>query len=135
MKNRPLYARMGYALAGLRAALRTEASIRTEALALVAWIAVLCWLQPAAVWWALYRLSRELGSGTASLASYTTCTSRLLAASRITSQSPRPTAISLCIPRCLECTAWTNWRDEFHGRIAAKKLARNPAAIQEQKDE
>ena len=47
MKNRPLYARMGYALAGLRAALRTEA------LALVAWIGVLCWLQPAAVWWAL----------------------------------------------------------------------------------
>jgi diacylglycerol kinase (ATP) len=53
MKNQPLYARMGYALAGLRAALRTEASIRIEAGVLVLWIAVLCWLQPAAVWWAL----------------------------------------------------------------------------------
>jgi diacylglycerol kinase (ATP) len=53
MKNRPLHERLGFALAGLRAALASEASVRTEALALVLWIGVLCWLQPAPVWGAL----------------------------------------------------------------------------------
>jgi diacylglycerol kinase (ATP) len=60
MKNRPLHERMGFALAGLRAALASEASVRTEALALVLWIGVLCWLQPAPVWWALSILSMQL---------------------------------------------------------------------------
>jgi diacylglycerol kinase (ATP) len=60
MKNRPLHERMGFALAGLRAALASEASVRTEALALVLWIGVLCWLQPAPVWWALSILSMLL---------------------------------------------------------------------------
>jgi len=60
MKNRPLHERMGFALAGLRAALATEASVRTEALCLVAWIGVLCWLRPAPGWWALSILSMLL---------------------------------------------------------------------------
>ncbi|MGQ0552633.1 MAG: diacylglycerol kinase [Planctomycetota bacterium] len=53
MKNRPLKERMGFALAGLRAAIASESSVRTELLALVGWVGVLCWLQPAAIWWAL----------------------------------------------------------------------------------
>jgi undecaprenol kinase len=60
MKNRPIHQRMGFALAGLRAALATEASVRTEAFALVAWLGVLCWLRPAAVWWALSILAMVL---------------------------------------------------------------------------
>jgi len=60
MKNRPIHERMGFALAGLRAALVTEASVRTEALALVAWLGVLCWLRPAATWWALSILAMVL---------------------------------------------------------------------------
>lgn len=60
MKNGPLHERMGFALAGLRAGLLSEASIRTEAFALVAWLGVLAWLQPAPVWWALSILSMLL---------------------------------------------------------------------------
>jgi diacylglycerol kinase (ATP) len=60
MKNRPLHERMGFAWAGLRTALRTEASVRTEALALVLWLGVLCWLRPAPFWWALSILSMLL---------------------------------------------------------------------------
>jgi undecaprenol kinase len=52
-KSQPMHKRMGYALAGLRAAWRDEASIRTEVLALLGWTGVLCWLRPAPVWWAL----------------------------------------------------------------------------------
>lgn len=53
MKNRPLHERLGFALAGLRAGLATEASVRTEAAALVLWIGVLSWLRPEPIWWAL----------------------------------------------------------------------------------
>lgn len=60
MKNRPIHERMGFALAGLRAALKSEHSVRTEAAAFVAWLGVLCWLRPAPVWWALSLLSMLL---------------------------------------------------------------------------
>ena len=43
---------------------------------------------------------------TACWALYIICTNRCRGASRITSRSPRPTAISRCTPRCSACTAY-----------------------------
>lgn len=56
MKNRPFLHRLGYAVAGLVAAWRSEASFRQQLLAAVAAILALCLLQPPLVWWALILL-------------------------------------------------------------------------------
>lgn len=53
MKSRPLWQRIGWALAGLRECWRTEGSFRTQCACAAAGLALLAWLQPAAVWWAL----------------------------------------------------------------------------------
>ncbi|NIJ63751.1 diacylglycerol kinase (ATP) [Sphingomonas leidyi] len=53
MKGRPFRARMGFALAGIRAGWAREASFRSQArLAAMALLALLL-LRPAPVWWAL----------------------------------------------------------------------------------
>jgi undecaprenol kinase len=53
LKNRPLGTRLGFAIAGLRHAVRSEQSLRTHLLAVVLLLIVLCVLRPPAVWWAL----------------------------------------------------------------------------------
>lgn len=56
MKNRSLAARIGFALAGWRAAWSRERSFRTQAwCALLAFIA-LCTLQPSILWWVVVML-------------------------------------------------------------------------------
>jgi undecaprenol kinase len=55
-KNRPLAARLKFALAGLRHAVRTERSLRTQLLLLGGVLLALVVLRPAAVWWALVAL-------------------------------------------------------------------------------
>ncbi|MET0308945.1 MAG: diacylglycerol kinase [Sphingomonas sp.] len=53
MKNRPFRVRMGFALSGIRACWRGEASFRTQArLAALALTALLV-LRPAPIWWAV----------------------------------------------------------------------------------
>jgi len=44
---------MGFALHGIGAGLRAEASLRFQALAAALVLAVLVWRRPSAVWWAL----------------------------------------------------------------------------------
>ena len=56
MKNRSFAARLGFALAGIRHALRAERSFRTQTAAAAAIFGVLLWLRPAPVWWALVGL-------------------------------------------------------------------------------
>jgi undecaprenol kinase len=53
MKNQPFPVRLGFALAGLVAALRTENSFRFQLLAAVAVLAALVWVKPPPVWWAV----------------------------------------------------------------------------------
>jgi len=53
MKNKSFGHRMGFALHGIAAALRSEASLRFQALAAALVLAVLVWRRPGAVWWAL----------------------------------------------------------------------------------
>jgi undecaprenol kinase len=55
-KNRSFAARLGYAWAGLRLAVRSERSLRTQLLVLAGVILGMGWLHPAAVWWALVGL-------------------------------------------------------------------------------
>jgi undecaprenol kinase len=55
-KNRSFLQRLGFAMAGLRHALRGERSFRTQLLLLLVVIMVLAYLQPPAVWWALVSL-------------------------------------------------------------------------------
>lgn len=57
MKNRPIHARVGFALAGLRWAARSEHSFRFHLVAAGLVIVLLCWLRPAPVWWALISLT------------------------------------------------------------------------------
>lgn len=57
MKGHRFTARLGFALAGLRAAWRQEKSLRTHALATVATTALLVWTQAPALWWALMALT------------------------------------------------------------------------------
>lgn len=52
MKNQGFNSRLGFALAGVRAAWRSERSLRTQGYLALAWLLVMLWLQPAAVWWA-----------------------------------------------------------------------------------
>lgn len=57
MKGRPFFERLGFALAGLRLALRQEPSLRSHALAAVA-VAGVLWASGAApLWWAVGALS------------------------------------------------------------------------------
>jgi undecaprenol kinase len=57
MKNRPFRYRVGFAIAGILAALRTEHSFRTQVFAAVAVLGVLAWLRPAPLWWAIIVLT------------------------------------------------------------------------------
>lgn len=56
MKNRPFFARFGFAMSGLREALVKEQSFRIQLVAAVLVIAVLFALRPTPVWWALFIL-------------------------------------------------------------------------------
>lgn len=55
-KNLSIARRLGFALAGLRHALRTERSLRTELGILVVVFLALAYLRPPALWWALVSL-------------------------------------------------------------------------------
>jgi len=52
-KNQPFYKRLGFAVHGVRAAWRCEASFRTQCLAVACVVLVLAWRRPAPVWCAL----------------------------------------------------------------------------------
>lgn len=52
-KNQPFYKRLGFAMHGIHAAVRNEASFRTQCYATVLVMLVLAWRQPAPLWWAL----------------------------------------------------------------------------------
>lgn len=56
MKNRPLAARLGFALAGILACWRTERSFRTHTACAALAVAALVLIRPASVWWALIGL-------------------------------------------------------------------------------
>ena len=56
-KNQRFSARLGFALRGIAAALRTEASLRFQAGVGAAALVVLLALRPPAVWWALVLLA------------------------------------------------------------------------------
>lgn len=53
MKNHPFHTRLGFALAGLRAAWHHEKSFRTQSWGALAALLLLLLLQPAPLWWAL----------------------------------------------------------------------------------
>lgn len=53
LKNRPFRQRLGFALTGISAAWRGEASFRIQLGAAAGVLLALLWLRPAAVWWAL----------------------------------------------------------------------------------
>jgi len=57
MKNQALLYRFGFALAGLRAAWRTENSFKTHVAAAVVVLAALLWFEPAPIWWAIALLT------------------------------------------------------------------------------
>ena len=57
MKNQAFLYRLGFAVAGLRTAWRTESSFKAHVLAAAAVLAVLLWLQPAPLWWAIAALT------------------------------------------------------------------------------
>jgi undecaprenol kinase len=56
MKNRPFRERMGFAVAGMRACWRGEASFRAQARLAGLALAALIVLRPAPIWWALIAL-------------------------------------------------------------------------------
>lgn len=53
MKNQSFNARLGFAIAGLRAAWHSERSLRTQAYLAAMLLIVMLWLQPDALWWAV----------------------------------------------------------------------------------
>ncbi len=53
MKNQPFARRLGFAIAGLKTALRSEDSFRFHVLAGCAVFGVLVWWRPAPIWWAV----------------------------------------------------------------------------------
>ncbi len=57
MKNQPFHKRLGFALQGISAAWRTEASFRQQCLAALAVLVFLGWCRPAPLWWALLLLN------------------------------------------------------------------------------
>ena len=52
-KNQPFYKRLGFAVHGIRAAWRNEASFCTQSIATFLVLLVLLWRQPAPLWWAV----------------------------------------------------------------------------------
>ncbi len=60
MKNRPFHERLGFALAGLREAWKSEASFRTHVALGALTLIGMCVLRPAPVWWALVGLAAML---------------------------------------------------------------------------
>lgn len=60
MKNRPFAERMGFALAGWRAAWRRENSFRVQGAMAALALAALLVLRPAPIWWALVVLASVL---------------------------------------------------------------------------
>jgi undecaprenol kinase len=60
VKNQSFIRRLGFALGGLAAAVRTESSFRTHLVATVAVAIGLLWLRPAPLWWALVALAVAL---------------------------------------------------------------------------
>lgn len=60
MKNRPFRERMGFAVAGWRAAWRSEASFRAQGRMAVLALLALIVLRPAPLWWALVILVAAL---------------------------------------------------------------------------
>jgi undecaprenol kinase len=56
-KNQPFPARVGFALAGLAAAIRSERSLRFQLLALVAMLVALAVLRVEPLWWAIIALA------------------------------------------------------------------------------
>ena len=56
-KNRSLWQRVGFALAGLMHGLRTERSVRFQVVVLVLVVAALAVLRPEPVWWAAAALA------------------------------------------------------------------------------
>lgn len=60
MKGRPLRERLGFASAGLRAAVRREASFRTHLGFACAALVALVLLRPAPIWWALVAVTITL---------------------------------------------------------------------------
>lgn len=57
MKNRPFPERLAFALTGIAAAWRSEASFRTQLVIAAGVVLVLLWLRPAAAWWAMVLLA------------------------------------------------------------------------------
>ena len=57
MKNKAFHRRLGFAIAGIREALRSENSFRFHAVAACGVLAVLAWVKPPAVWWAVIVLT------------------------------------------------------------------------------
>ncbi|HUW29800.1 MAG TPA: diacylglycerol kinase [Sulfuriferula sp.] len=57
MKNRPFLERLGFALTGIAAAWRGEASFRIQLVIAAGVVLVLLWLRPAAAWWAIVLLA------------------------------------------------------------------------------
>jgi diacylglycerol kinase (ATP) len=53
MKNLPFARRLGFALAGIRTAWRTEASLKFHVAAAIAVLLVLLWVRPSPLWWAV----------------------------------------------------------------------------------
>ena len=60
MKNRSLAERVGFAVAGWRAAWRRERSFRTQACIAAAALLVLIVLRPAPIWWAIVAVTCAL---------------------------------------------------------------------------
>lgn len=56
MKNQAFRARLGFAVAGLRWAVRAERSLRTQLLISVAVLVAMCFIRPAPIWWAVVLL-------------------------------------------------------------------------------
>lgn len=60
MKNRRFFDRLGFALAGIASALRSERSLRAQAMIAVAVVPVMLIFRPALIWWALVGLTIAL---------------------------------------------------------------------------
>jgi len=57
MKNQPFYRRLGYALNGILATLKSESSFRAQAVFALGALLLLLILRPKPVWWALVALT------------------------------------------------------------------------------
>ena len=57
MKNQPFGARLGFAMAGLRWAIRAERSLRSQLTIAVAVLLALCLVRPPPIWWAVILLA------------------------------------------------------------------------------